>query len=259
MQNKGITGSTLKIIAIITMLIDHIGGVVCMRMMLDRGFKELIDAEETVIQEWVSANANLYGTYYMCRMIGRIAFPIFAFLLVEGFLHTRDVKKYAIRLLSFALISEIPFDLAFHSKVLEFSYQNVFFTLGIGFVTLIGYKWVTEKQIQNKVTKMLLQILVLMLGMLSAQFLRTDYGSMGVFVIAGLYIFREARLLQIAVIGLLAVMQNFAALFAALPIMIYNNKRGWNVKWLFYIFYPAHLLVLYAICYFMGIAGYSAL
>ena len=118
MKKKGISGSTLKIIAMITMLIDHIGAAVCMRMMLAEGFGDLNGAAEETIKAWVTVHADLYSTYYMFRMIGRIAFPIFCFLLVEGFKHTKDAKKYAIRLFAFALISEIPFDLAFQSKAL---------------------------------------------------------------------------------------------------------------------------------------------
>ena len=258
MKKKGISGSTLKIIAMITMLIDHIGAAVCMRMMLAEGFGDLNGAAEETIKAWVTVHADLYSTYYMFRMIGRIAFPIFCFLLVEGFKHTKDAKKYAIRLFAFALISEIPFHLAFQSKVLEISYQNVFFTLFIGFVTMMAYKWVEEKGISNVVTRILCQILVVMAGMALAQFLRTDYGALGVFAIVGLYIFRDNRLYQIMVIGLVFI-QNMTAWFSIPLILIYNNKRGLNLKWPFYIFYPAHLLILFAVCYFMGISGYSAL
>ena len=257
MRKRGIPGSTLKIIAMIAMLIDHIGSAICGRMMMAAGFGEISGGTEETVVAWVTENADLYSTYYMFRMIGRIAFPIFCFLLVEGFKHTKDAKKYALRLFAFALLSEIPFDLAFQSKVLEVSHQNVFFTLAIGVVTMMAYKWVEDKQIQNVVTRILCQILVLMVGMAAAQFLRTDYSALGVLAIMGLYIFRNARLYQIAVIGLVFI-QNMSAWFAMLPILIYNDKRGMNMKWPFYIFYPAHLLILFAICYFMGLAGYAA-
>lgn len=258
MKKKGISGSTLKIIAMIAMLLDHIGLVICGRMMMEKGYMDLVGANEETVMAWVTANADLYSTYYMFRMVGRIAFPIFAFLLVEGFKHTKDAKKYALRLAVFALISEIPFDLALQSKVISFDYQNIFFTLAIGVATMQAYKWVEEKQIQNVVTRVLLWVLVVMAGMAAALILRTDYGALGVFVMIGLYIFRESRFYQIAVIGL-AFIQNMTAWFSMLPILIYNEKRGLNLKWPFYIFYPVHLLVLFAVCCFMGIAGYSAI
>ena len=160
MKGKGIPGSTLKIVAMVAMLIDHIGGVVISRMLMSTGLNALDSTNTDAVMEWVSVNSDVYGAYVLCRMIGRIAFPIFCFLLVEGFIHTSDVKKYAIRLGAFALLSEVPFDLAFQSKILEFAYQNVFFTLFIGFVTLIAYKKVEEREFQNRFTKILVQILV---------------------------------------------------------------------------------------------------
>ena len=83
-MNKGLSGSTLKIIAMVTMLIDHIGAAVLARMI-------------------ISGNAELYDLYMVLRKIGRLAFPIFCFLLIEGFCHTKDVKKYTSRLCLFAL------------------------------------------------------------------------------------------------------------------------------------------------------------
>ena len=89
--------------------------------------------------------------------------------MIEGFTHTRNVWKYAFRLLLFSIISEVPFDLAFRGSVFDTSYQNVFFTLFIGFVTMMAYKWVEEKGITNVVTRILCQILVVMVGMALAQ------------------------------------------------------------------------------------------
>ena len=107
-KKKGISGSTLKMIAIVTMLIDHIGAAVLARLLMVNGLGELDQTSTDAIVQWLSANGALYGTYTAMRMIGRVAFPIFCFLLVEGFLHTHDVKKYAMRLGLFALLSEIP-------------------------------------------------------------------------------------------------------------------------------------------------------
>ena len=248
----------MKIIAMVAMLIDHVGAVVFARMLMATGLNEMDRTNTDVVMDWVAANADVYGAYTICRMIGRIAFPIFCFLLVEGFRYTSDAKKYAIRLFAFALISEVAFDLAFSSKVLEFNYQNVFFTLAIGFVTLMAYKKVEEKEFQNKFTKILIQILVGLAGAFVAQLLCTDYGMLGVLVIVLFYVMRDNRFYQIAA-GIILFIENMTAWFAFLPILAYNGKRGLNVKWMFYIFYPAHLLILYAICYFMGLSAIPAI
>ena len=123
-ERKGISGSTLKIIAIITMLIDHIGAGVLGRLLVVRGMNEAAD-----LNAWIDANSTLVITYQMMRFVGRLAFPIFCFLLIEGFEHTHDVKKYALRLLSFCLVSEIPFDLLFNGNIGIRLSECIFYTV----------------------------------------------------------------------------------------------------------------------------------
>ena len=219
----------------VTMLIDHIGAAVLARMI-------------------IAGNVELYDTYRVLRLIGRVAFPIFCFLLVEGFVHTRNANKYAIRLCLFAALSEIPFDLAFASKVLEFEYQNVFFTLAIGLFTIMAYKKVEDSAITNPLTKWFLQLAVAAAGGLMAELLRTDYGMLGVVVIVAFYALRSNRFFQI-VAGCILFMENITAWLAFVPVWFYNGTRGLRVKWLFYVFYPAHLLILYGICHAMGLGA----
>ncbi len=257
-EKKGISGSTLKMIAIITMLIDHIGAAIFGRMLMAAGIDSLNTTDTSVVLQWLTDNAGLYAVYMVLRYIGRIAFPIFCFLLVQGFAHTRDKRKYALRLGLFALLSEIPFDLAVSSAVLEFQHQNVFFTLFIGLVTMIAYEAVEKKEEWSGVLKVVCWIVIVLAGMGIAKFLRTDYDAIGVFCIMMLYIFRQKKSTQI-IVGCVSFLWELTAPLAFIPIAFYNGKRGWKMKYFFYAFYPVHLLILYGICYLMGIAGYSAI
>jgi hypothetical protein len=142
---RGISGSTLKLIAIFTMLIDHTAATILEKTLMARGMGLLNTTDTVALAQFYAENGLIYAIYMIMRLIGRIAFPIFCFLLVQGFLHTRNVTKYAIRLALFAAISEIPFDLAFNNKILEYSHQNVFFTLLIGLLTLISFQTLKQK------------------------------------------------------------------------------------------------------------------
>jgi len=174
-KEKGIPGSTLKIIAIISMFIDHFGAMVIEQYMknLERGF-----ASSAEFRAWTLEHP-FYDTMLFVdlvfRLIGRLGFPLFCFLLVEGFMHTRSVKKYALNLALFSLISEIPFDLALHQKVLEFGYQNVYFTLCIGLLTLAAIKWLTEQSWGSKFWKVFFYPASLVMG--GAAFYITDVDS----------------------------------------------------------------------------------
>ena len=236
------------------MLIDHTAAVILERIMMLHGMGELNAADLNGTMQWMADNAALYTTYTVMRMIGRLGFPIFCFLLIQGFLHTRNRQKYAFRLFLFALISELPFDLAFKGKI-YFGYQNVFFTLFIGLLTMMAFSYIEQKTDWKKPLRVICSIAALLVGMGAAELLKTDYAAIGIVCIMALYIFRKNKVHQI-VAGCVAFCWEITAPLAFIPIAFYNGKRGWNIKYFFYIFYPAHLFILYLICYFMGMGAF---
>lgn len=264
-KKRGISGSTVKMIAIISMLIDHVGAAIIGRIILNNnpditGVK-LVD-EIGKLGMWItghptSAEQKLLCIYALMRVIGRLGFPIFCFLLIEGFEHTRNVKKYALRLFAFALISEIPFDLAFFGKPIAMEYQNVFFTLLIGLLVMMAFRWIQNNAKLNSVLKVTICLAVFAAGIVVAELLRTDYAGIGVFCIMCLYLTRKNKVIQ-TLVGCLSFSWELAALLAFIPIGFYNGKRGWNIKYFFYIFYPAHLLILYLIAFAMGLGHLGA-
>ena len=213
-QNIRVGRNFLKIAAIVTMVIDHIGYMFI-------SYPQL---------------------YKLFRIVGRISFPIFCFLLVEGFLTTSNVKKYILRLSIFAIISEVPFDLAFFGSPFYIANQNVLFTLLIALLVLIGLKHFTLMP--------LIQIAVIAAGCALAMAVNCDYGIWGILLPAVFYIYKEktaskyfwAMLLQFLQGGI----QGYAVL--AMPfILLYKPKQHEKrlPKYFGYAFYPAHLIVLY--------------
>lgn len=146
----GIYGSTLKLIAIITMLIDHTAATILDRILISKGLYDLDMGNTKAVEDFFNTYGMLYNIDGIMRLIGRIGFPLFCFLLIEGFQHTRNKWQYTLRLAIFSLISEIPFDLAFKNQMFDFSYQNVFFTLTIGMLVMIGYETISEKARDKK-------------------------------------------------------------------------------------------------------------
>lgn len=230
----------MKLVAVIIMLIDHIAAALIGRVLIYNGFP-----------------AKLYNFYFILRMIGRPSFPIYCFLLVEGFCRTRSKAKYALRLGVFALVSEIPFDLAFKARVLEFGHQNVFFTLLLGLLALCCYDYIAGKRLPAAV-KWLLCVVVLAVFCGVAEFLKTDYAGEGVLAISAMYLFRKSNLKAMTAGCMMLALPNeseIPAFFALIPVALYNGERGLKLKYFFYIFYPAHLLVLWLIAVFMGLGG----
>ncbi len=249
-KKPGISGSTLKMIAMTAMLVDHIGAGVVGRMIMSSGFASAFP--------WSGEYSSLVNIYWIMRVVGRLAFPIFCFLLVEGFLHTANVKKYVARLCLFCLVSEIPFDLLFNGAFLEFGYQNVFFTLLIGLLCMCVCRYIERQAEWRPLVRALCGIAALLAGIAAAEFMRTDYAGYGIVSILALYAFRKRKAAQIAA-GCCTFLWELPALLAFLPIGFYNGRRGWRLKYFFYFFYPAHLLLLYLICALLGISGFAAM
>lgn len=260
MRQRGLSGSTLKMIAIITMFVDHFAAAVLGRLLMVGGPGALNGTAAGVALSWLSDNAALYEMYIVMRMvIGRIAFPIFCFLLIEGFVHTGNRTQYALRLGVFALISEVPFDLAFSGTLLELGHQNIFFTLFLGLLTIMVYSKIEEQEYWNRWLRTVLQIAVVLIGMEAAQVLHTDYAALGILCVVVLFLFRKSRKQQVLAGCLSFFWWEQAAVLAFVPIYFYNGKRGWNIKYFFYLFYPLHLLLLYLICVGMGIGDISVM
>lgn len=221
MTKRELTGSDLKWIAIVTMFIDHIGAFLLEPLLVNGHLGN-----------------QFSGVNMVLRLVGRLSFPLFAFLLVEGFVHTRNIKRYLLRLGIFALLSEVPFDLAKEGVLLEFTYQNIFFTLFIGLLTITVFDQVKEEKY--------LKWLPLVIGMVLAEVFRTDYAAYGILVVFLFYYFRSNKELRNLVAGLLLLSQA-TAIFALIPIHLYNGKRGQQNQSFFYLFYPFHLLFFFLI------------
>lgn len=205
----GINSFVLKIIAVVSMTIDHVGAVI-------------------------------FPTYMWLRVIGRIAFPIYAFLIVEGYYHTGNIKKYLARLGIFAIISEPFFDYALFNNAFYIKSQNVFLTLFLGLLMIC----ICEKEKYNKYS----WLIMIGFGVL-ASLLCSDYGIFGIMMIYTFYVFRGQFLSQFIIMavinGLFMNKWQTYAVLAMIPIGLYNGLPGKHrMKYFFYIYYPLHLAII---------------
>ena len=225
-MEKGLSQEGLKILACVTMLVDHA--------------------------------ALLFGGSPWLRVIGRLAFPIYCFLLTEGIRHTRDVRRYLSRLLFAAIVSEPIYDLVLYPCVGIWQHQNVLWTLALGCAML----WC-----MTMIHKPVAKLAVMLLFALAVQLVRASYGSSGIYMIAlfalcrgmpeGKWVLAAGLLVinwlmgsfTVSVFGLDVPVQLFAEL-ALVPIFLYSGEKRTRLKavsWGFYLFYPAHLLLLWGI------------
>ena len=279
------TAFVLKIIASISMLLDH---------------------------SYVVFPFSLPFIFF--RYIGRIAFPVYAYMIAQGCKHSGDIRKYLLRLGIFAIISEVPFDLAFRNEISFISDTNIFYTLFLGTACIAVYQKITgrpsaltpntepeneqeNKQepgqktfLKGKLPRLALSIILMVPIALLGNLLGTDYGTVGVIFILVFYFTKpEKRLtrtiaatclvfylygypyvltsvlsairgagtegfLNDIIMSVPKIILNYFlfALFSVLLIFLYNGKPGPRYKWAFYVFYPAHLVVLVMIKYISG-------
>ena len=215
------------------------------------------------------------SNFPILNLIGRIAFPIFAFQSVQGYMHTKDFKKYMFRLFVFAFISQIPFSLFLSTYTKEFA-LNIFFTFLLGLLSLFLYD-----KCKNKFIGFLFVIINSIIG----QLIKVDYGAFGILLIFNFYFFESEfeKICKVQYIKLfninisckkflMAIMSTIICFVRYIPyivkapsfityyilnwlftslslifILAYNQKQGPKIKYLFYIFYPWHLLILYFI------------
>lgn len=270
-----LSGSFLKMFAIIIMFIDHFAAGIILPAIITGDMSKwlsFIDVEATLSLE--------IQIYMVLRGIGRLAFPIFCYLLVEGFFHTHSKAKYSITLAIFALISEIPFDFAlityksfdtlnlweiynkFETKIWES--QNVYFTLALGMLAMWASDTIKNKfKDQSQFLAYGLSLIPFALAALSAYLIKTDYDAYGIAVIAILYYFHNQRILAtlLAYLFLAATMSTAInggmeewSFPAFIMINLYNGQRGFikkNFKYFFYIFYPAHLVLIFCLRYLL--------
>ena len=231
MKQKGLPQEALKLIACITMMIDHFGHAIVPGLPVP----------------------YMVELYYACRIIGRIAFPIYAFLLSQGMRHTRNPKNYILRLGVGILLAELPFDILFEGGI-SWEAQSVMVTLTLGAVMLLCMGK-TEK-------KWMKLLLVLPFGIL-ADLARSDYGGWGIAMIAAFALLDRLPVLTVGILLINALMSSVAIPFfginlsvqtfgavAMVPIAFYSGKKitgSRGVQWAFYLFYPVHLLVLWLI------------
>lgn len=238
-MRRGLNGADLKLLAVFFMAIDHIGAAVVEPALLQKGLITMQDTE--------------YILYMVLRILGRFSFPMFCFLLVEGFFHTHDMVKYLRNLLGFAVLSELPFDLALRGKLWDWEHQNVYFTLALGFIAI----WIAQALQEKYATQAgsafwyKLAMIAAVLGLAGlAELLHTDYGAVGVAVIYVLYAFKPQKTKSAVwawvVLTLGSTLEFFCFPFI-FAVKAYNGERGRQNKYFFYLFYPLHLLVLYMV------------
>lgn len=228
------TSFSLHLLAMLFMLIDHAGKI-------------------------------LFPKVLLLRCLGRLAFPIFAFMAVEGYYHTKNLKKYLFRLFIWAIISEIPYNIFKTGTLIDFARRNVLWTLLFGIILIFAVDKIREKH-GNGFIFLTALILTAPVSYIFARFICADYGYAGLFTILAFYLFRGknalCRICQFAALffintfllsrtpilsGVIDIPMQSLALFALIPIWLYNGKRGYTSKFLsrfYYAFYPLHIIIL---------------
>ena len=230
------SGAQLKYIAFLSMLIDHANKALMYPLLTENGFLRYV--------------SDVFD------ILGRVAFPLFMFFLVEGFFKTGNRFKYLLNLIVFGIISEIPFDLFQSAVLFQPNSNNVMFTLALALVMIwvIDELKVPKSYIISPVLWFPVSIIIVITTCLLSMIWGLDYEYHGILIAYFFYIFRNNQILSI-IGGYLSIFKTPWALLGFGLTLTYNGKRGKQNKILNYLFYPVHLLILglLRLCFKIGI------
>lgn len=229
-----LSGAELKLIAIISMLADHVN--------------------KALIYPYLESNHGFLAFISdVFDIIGRIAFPLFCFMLVEGYFKTRNRKKYLLNLLLFGVISEVPFDMFTTASFFNMNWNNVMFTLALVLVTVWIIDTLKEKmQKRSKALWYLVSILIVLVMCIVSMSLSLDYEHHAILIGYFFYLFHDMPVFAIS-FGYASMFKEPWALLGFGLTLTYNGERGKQHKMLYYWFYPVHLLILGLLRLYLGI------
>ena len=226
--------NVLKLIACCIMFVDHFGYGVIHRYMITHSMD--------ILPEKYRLLNTLYET---CRGIGRLAFPIFCFFLVEGFMKTRSIVKYEIRLLILALVSEIPFDLGLYGKMFNWDHQNIIFTFLIALLMMRTLKFIEDNRQSLSKTVFIMSYVCAVIAFSDAAYLmNTDYSWKCMLLAAVLYATRNTGSFSLLAGAVSTCWEKYASA-SFLLLYFYDPEKKPRFKYAFYLFYPVNFLIVY--------------
>lgn len=237
---RGLHAGNLRAWGMLFVVAGIVGRSILQKAMLGVG---VLNAEELLQMMQSSQEAMIIATIALVlQAMETVAIPIFVFLLVEGFLHTSDLKKYLLRVATMAVLTEIPYDLAMHGKVLEFGAQNPALALVLCMILLYLF--------QRFAGKILLCVVMALAGVLWGVMLKIDHSVPMLLMLCVIYLFRNKRMYMgfsgMAVAAVCTVVSPFylAGAMGFLAIHFYNGEPGEGNRVVNYLFYPVALLVI---------------
>jgi heme/copper-type cytochrome/quinol oxidase subunit 4 len=234
-----ITADGLKLFACITMLIQTVGIAI-----IEKGMIHLDQYTQTGLSEALAEDSHLMmlaGMGSVMQLVGGLAIPVFAFLLVEGFRHTSNYRNYLLSVVLFALLSEIPYDMAMSQRLADWSSQNALVSMSISLMMLYFLDMMKEK---SGWMYQAARLLLVVCAVLWVTLLRAQYGFCIVLLAAVFYLFYSKPIWK-TILGILISLLYVTGPLSFYGIWCYNEKRSDRLpKYVYYIFYPLHLLVL---------------
>lgn len=259
-SKRGISAAILKNVAVLTMTIDHLTAFLLKDYLVSMGITDLY--------------SNTF--YWLGRVIGRIAFVLYAFMIAEGAYKTRNKVKYAGRLLLLALISIIPHSYVNTQKLFDPNDLNIFFLLFLGLITIYGWEWLKD-HVSTRALSVALRLFMTAAACAAAELMKIEYGLMGVLLILVFHLFRyniPKMLAAGALVMTVGYMVHIMAFYGpvrwfsmhsanlirdlirsdriqvfgllAFPFIYwYNGEKGRQLpKWFYYLYYPVHLGII---------------